>query len=1627
MDSHKRYDRLKYRDMRDTRPQRYINAGYISRRVGEPRAAAPQNHVNSEVPKPEPRKRQFKVRFLPLRNLTHSIKVPKVSRRWQSTGFAGLMVLTSLVFLFSNVAQAAVSLRASNSASVSNQIKFSGGSLATGTSVGNTGSSTTTSVSATMPTGVVAGDVMVAAVTVTGGSGITFTVPSGWASLQRQNSTTALGQELYWKQASAGEAGPYQWSWTGNQKASVVIMAYTNVAASSPIDVSNGQANPSSPTITAPSVTPTADNEMLVGFFGELNSATITSTTLATLETQTAASGGGATSRTATAGADTLLGAGTSGVATGTKTATINSGGTSAVNIGQLVAIKPNAATTLTLNKPSGTVSGDVMLAAITITGGTGVTFTPPSGWSSVQRHNSTTVIGQEVWYKVAGGSEPASYDWTWTGARAASGVISSYSGVDPTTPVDVNGGQANASSTTITAPSVTTTGTDDLLVGFFGVANGGTVTAVSPLTDRTYSAATGASNLTAIRGADEYALNAGSTGTRTATAGNAGVNIGQLVALKPYVSTLTQASHRWFSQDDRVAGINWIGHKSAAENQWSSVTHGNGLFVAVSGDGTNRVMTSSDGITWTPRSAAAANTWQSVTYGNGLFVAVDSMTGNGTSGSVMTSPDGITWTSRTAAADNTWNSVTHGNDLFVAVSGDGTNRVMTSSDGITWTPRTAAAVSQWTSVTYGNGLFVAVDAAAGNGSSGSVMTSPDGITWSSRTAASDEVWDSITYGNGLFVAVSTTGGSSRVMTSPDGITWTSRTSATNNWTSVTYGNGLFVAVATNGTNRVMTSTDGIIWSLRNHAATNLWTSVTFGNNKFVAVAFSGAGDRVMTSDAEIQPTAATWTTRTSAADNSWKSVTYGNGLFVAVAENGSGNRIMTSSDGMSWSSRTNPDDRIWYSVTYGNGLFVAVAGDPSTFNSVMTSPDGITWTSRATSELHIWTSVTYGNGLFVAVAGSGTSNRVMTSPDGITWTPRASVADNSWKSVTYGNGLFVAVALDGTNRVMTSPDGTTWTARTAAAAEEWQSITYGNGLFVAVSFTDSGVMTSPDGITWTARTSAEAGLWRAITYGNGLFVVIGSSSIMTSPDGINWTSRTAAAGNNWDSVTYGNGLFVAVGFTGTGDRVMTAPAIDAAVDGALSSQDSVLTNTTNDSVRLRMNLGVATKSLPPGYQKFALQYATRSGGVCSGSDTFYDVGTAPWLGQTVAADNSWQSVTYGNGLFVAVDAATGNGSSGSVMTSPDGITWTSRTAAADNSWNSVTYGNGLFVAVSNDGTNRVMTSPDGITWTSRSAAAANPWYDVTYGNGMFVALSNSGVSNAIMTSPDGITWTPRTTPVWNAGWSSIAYGNGLFVVVRYGGTDSKHLTSSDGITWTTRDMPINVSLDSVAYGNGLFVAVSDTGNDIRVVTSPDGINWTSRNASANQWLSVTYGNGLFVAVSGGGDEVMTSPDGVTWTDRTLPVNISNGSVTYGDGRFVTVSYNPGSTANRSMTMSPPVNWGGQVSNNYGAATSNGSDPTQGGSTIRKQNYITNNYFSNNIDTATSEYAMWDFDLDLSRGTYESSYCFRIVNQSGSLLNTYSTYPEITKCTAPSLDRRLRHGAAFCGNVKRFYWTRATS
>jgi hypothetical protein len=138
--------------------------------------------------------------------------------------------------------------------------------------------------------------------------------------------------------------------------------------------------------------------------------------------------------------------------------------------------------------------------------------------------------------------------------------------------------------------------------------------------------------------------------------------------------------------------GITWTSRTSAADNNWTSVTYGNGIFVAVSSGGTNRVMYSADGITWTAASAAAANGWNSVTYGNGLFVAVAN---SGATNRLMTSFDGVLWSIQMSSSNNLWTSVTYSNNLFVKV-GRSTilNTVRTSSGPTISSTSTAVTIT---------------------------------------------------------------------------------------------------------------------------------------------------------------------------------------------------------------------------------------------------------------------------------------------------------------------------------------------------------------------------------------------------------------------------------------------------------------------------------------------------------------------------------------------------------------------------------------------------------------------------------------------------------------------------------------------------------------------------------------------------------------------------------------------------------------------------------------------------------------------------------------------------------------------------------------------------------------------
>ena len=193
---------------------------------------------------------------------------------------------------------------------------------------------------------------------------------------------------------------------------------------------------------------------------------------------------------------------------------------------------------TIAVTKPAGTVSGDVMLASITVVSNASTVATP-AGWTLLLNTNQTGTNTSRLYtfYLIAGATEPGSYTWTVSGTNiGAVAAIASFSGVDiSASPIDASAGQATASSLTHTAPSVTTTVAGDMLVTVHEFASARTWTPPSGMTeivDRA-SQAKGGNGVSLEMNTESRAVT-GATGTRTATAaGNKDRGAAHSIALK--------------------------------------------------------------------------------------------------------------------------------------------------------------------------------------------------------------------------------------------------------------------------------------------------------------------------------------------------------------------------------------------------------------------------------------------------------------------------------------------------------------------------------------------------------------------------------------------------------------------------------------------------------------------------------------------------------------------------------------------------------------------------------------------------------------------------------------------------------------------------------------------------------------------------------------------------------------------------------------------------------------------------------------------------------------------------------------------------------------------------------------
>lgn len=231
-----------------------------------------------------------------------------------------------------------------------------------------------------------------------------------------------------------------------------------------------------------------------------------------------------------------------------------------------------------------------------------------------------------------------------------------------------------------------------------------------------------------------------------------------------------------------------------------------------------------------------------------------------------------------------------------------------------------------------------------------------------------------------------------------------------------------------------------------------------------------------------------------------------------------------------------------------------------------------------------------------------------------------------------------------------------------------------------------------------------------------------------------------------------------------------------------------------------------------------------------------------------LATKSNWQSITYGNGIYLA--------KSGKYFaSSTDGITWgapyevriTAYPELIEN-LTTIAYGNGIFVAMG-DG---LAVSTTGANWRVPTSYSGPSDFiiDLIFDGQQFVALGNGYV----YTSSDGSNWTRKG---YCAGGITITY-NGTSYITNFSTLNIGYISlSTDLINWT-QETPVGISIDFIVnmclgYDGSRFFGIYNG----QISYSIDGINWTTpvtdSNLGNHNWKASTTNDIKTVLISSDG------------------------------------------------------------------------------------------------------------------------------------------------------------------------------
>ena len=207
--------------------------------------------------------------------------------------------------------------------------------------------------------------------------------------------------------------------------------------------------------------------------------------------------------------------------------------------------------------------------------------------------------------------------------------------------------------------------------------------------------------------------------------------------------------------------------------------------------------------------------------------------------------------------------------------------------------------------------------------------------------------------------------------------------------------------------------------------------------------------------------------------------------------------------------------------------------------------------------------------------------------------------------------------------------------------------------------------------------------------YGNGKAVGVDFDNLlpMYSTDGINWNNATMPSGyrsTDGNNIYFKNNMFITSMWNSSGDSYLCY-----STDGINWSASS-------------FNRSISSVEYNNGVYVIANNY-----GIYSGSD----INSL----SMVVNESYWNSLSYGNGKFVATNGGNPTACNKKTAYSTDGVNWTLTTdLPVSDQWNSIVYANNKFVVSGGHQTNQsnhIAYSTDGVTWTLAAAQDYEKWF----------------------------------------------------------------------------------------------------------------------------------------------------------------------------------------------------------------------------------------------------------------------------------------------------------------------------